>query len=62
MCSANCKFFETDENNQSKRTIEYCLLVGLETLCRGDSGTCERLETRRDSALQCISHSLGFSL
>ena len=62
MCSVNCQFLETDENDQSKRNIEYDLLVGLETLCCGDSGAGERLDAKRDPALQGIPHSLRFSL
>jgi hypothetical protein len=50
----NCQLFEAFEKVHLKRTIGYCLPVGLKAECQGDQRFCERLETMRKSMIPSI--------
>jgi len=50
----NCQLFEAFEKVHLKRTIGYCLPVGLKAECQGDQRFCERLETMRKGMIPSI--------
>jgi len=54
MCTLNCQLLEVIEGQSGEQGIEYCLLAGIQTQCKGDTLRCERMESIRDYVLRRI--------
>ena len=54
MCTSNCRLFEVSKDRSGRQGIEYCVLAGVQTLCKGDVVRCERIDSIRDYVLQHI--------
>ena len=54
MCSPNCRLFEVSKDRSGRQSIEYCVLAGVQTLCKGEVVRCERIDSIRDYVLQHI--------